>query len=125
MLDRIYEQQNPLTIALNTCGRTELQFTSEQWVIIGQLIDVLVPFEAATTMSSYEQNVSISFVAPMIWNMKNKHLIIKETDLPVIQELKQRLGVELVNRFPDINSVGNIAMKSSMLDPRSITNYIF
>jgi hypothetical protein len=118
MLKRIKELQNPLTIALNNVGRSQLLFSPNEWILIDQLIKVLASFDGVTTMASYERNVSLSFVAPMFWNLKNIHLSANADDLPVIQNLKKVLGISLQDRFKGILKSGSSTMLATLLDPR-------
>jgi hypothetical protein len=68
-------------------------------------------------MGSYEQNISLSYVAPIIWNLKNKHLQLGTSE-GVIRQLKIDLAIALTTRFEKILDVGSIHMKACLLDPR-------
>ena len=46
-----------------------LELTSGQWALAEELVSLLRPFEVATTFLSYEQNTSLSFVLPILYQI--------------------------------------------------------
>ena len=83
MLQRVVEMRWPVTAVLSdeTVTRRQdryLDLHSEQWEILKEIVKSLEPFEIATVFLSYEQNVSISCVYPIIYGIIDNMNITEE-----------------------------------------------
>ena len=72
MLSRLVELRTALTVVLSDSAITpkkehrDLLLKDQQWTIAAQLVDILRPFELATTIASGQQYVTLSLELPVI-----------------------------------------------------------
>ena len=71
MLERLLETIWPITAVLSDEAATKrsdhyLDLKTEQWELAEEMVKVLQPFAVATTFFSYEENVSLSCVLPVL-----------------------------------------------------------
>lgn len=118
MLQRLDEQQVPITAVLQKNSKHELSLLPTEWTLLKQLVEVLKPFDVATTITSYDQNISLSFVVPTLWKFRNHHLVSNDNDPMIIKQFKDFLALKLKARFSSVFDVGSIAMFACILDPR-------
>ena len=95
-----------------------LDLSAYQWMLASQLIKVLAPFESATRLMSADQNVSLSFVVPVMEGLA-RGVIVNDDDNEAISEVKTILREQLTNRFElDSLDADSLPVLASLLDPR-------
>ena len=77
MIKSLLECRWPITAVLSDESVTKRQYrylklSSENWLILEDLVKVLQPFETATVVLSKEANVSLSTVLPIMYGLKKK-----------------------------------------------------
>ena len=70
-----------------------LDLTADQWTFCKQLIPILKPFDVNTTFLSYDENVLVSFVLPILNGLKDSLMQI---------DSKTEQHLPAVNRFQEI-----------------------
>ena len=90
------------------------------------MIPVLKPFDVATTCLSYEENVSVSFVVPILHGLKES--LQKDSasvELPAVKDFKEMVLSEIERRW-DLTSpaLTKLLVLSSIMDPRFKLKYI-
>ena len=95
-----------------------LDLSSDNWVILEDLCQVLEPLEVATTFMSKETNVSLSSVLPVVNGLVSK-LVTTANDSRVIIEFKTKVVAELKQRW-NLDELGtdDQSILATALDPR-------
>ena len=127
MLQRLVELRWPLTAVLADERVTKpiyrnLDLKSEQWNLAEELVKVLHPIELATTFLSYEENVSISCVLPVLCGLVKgleKPTNSDATVATVITNLKRLTANEIKTRWnlDNLDSTGLLVLAAAV-DPR-------
>jgi zinc finger BED domain-containing protein 1 (E3 SUMO-protein ligase ZBED1) len=126
MIERASEQRWAIAKVLGNSEITpkrqhrSLDLNQEQWELIQELVGILKPFEAATTLFCTEQQVSISCVYAVIVRMKST-LNSTDNEIPAIKKMKSQMKRKLEDlwNFNDIEKdcVSPLIL-SAALDPR-------
>ena len=113
MFQQIVEQQEAITTTLCLQGRNEMCLSAADKEHLKKTIDVLQPFETATTEMSAEKYVSVSKIIPLARSLQR--ITLGSSD--VSEGIKNQLVSQMRNRF--VNMEGNVLLaKSTLLDPR-------
>lgn len=118
MLQRIYEEREPVGAALATLRTDVAPLTSEEYQAISECMKVLAPFQVATVELSEEKRVSGSKVIPM---MKMLRYTINETLKNITNDTAIQLGQNLSRRLADTFSAlesTSVLTLATLLDPR-------
>ena len=65
-----------------------LDLKTEQWELAEEMVRVLQPFAVATTFFSYEENVSLSCVLPVLYGLM-EGLMEEKNDHAVVAKFKE------------------------------------
>ncbi|KAJ8344468.1 hypothetical protein SKAU_G00317970 [Synaphobranchus kaupii] len=126
MLERLNEQRIPVQAVLTDETATKLNIRrslsmrESQWELIEQLIPVLRPLAKATTIMCAESHVGMSFIYPVLLNVADNTLRVRESDLAATRSFKDTVRKQLITRFK-LESGGladSIPITACMLDPR-------
>ncbi|XP_022238738.1 zinc finger BED domain-containing protein 4-like [Limulus polyphemus] len=103
MLDRLLKLRWPVTDVLSDSQVTKpsdryLDLKSEQGKLAEELVEVLENFSTATTFLSYEENVSISAVFPILHSILDQ-LEPDVSDSGIIKQFKYIVSSEISERF--------------------------
>lgn len=122
MFERLLKLRWPITAVLSDRNVTKLSdaktldLTSEQWLLIENLLPTLKKLKIANTLLCGENYVSISTVCSVIKTLIDVHLSIGEDDTPVVKTFKEDLKRNLETKFD--MSAESIFLLTSVLDPR-------
>ncbi|XP_022182002.1 zinc finger BED domain-containing protein 1-like [Myzus persicae] len=120
MLDRFVELEDSIRGTLGLLDNPPQGLTSEQWVISKQLIQVLRPFEEATTAVSGSKYMTASIIQIIAQGLKNvcELMTQKLFSLPV-QNVLQKLisGMSHRDRWGTIE-LSKTLIQCTFLDPR-------
>ena len=123
MLDRLLKLRWPINAVLSDSKVTKpsdryLDLKSEQWKLVEELVEALENFSTATTFLSYEENVSMSGVFPILHGMLDQ-LEPDVSDSGVIKQFKEIVSSEISERF-ELNSLhaGHPMLLTAIIDPR-------
>ena len=112
MFQRILEQHEAITTTLCLNGKNEMCLLPENLELIKKAVNVLQPFEIATTEMSADKYVSISKIIPIARSLQQVTL----GSNPSLQ-LQKELVAQMQRRFGNIEGNATLA-KSTLLDPR-------
>ena len=113
MFQRIDELQEAITTTLCLQERNEMCLSAADKEHLKKTIDVLQPFETATTEMSAEKYVSVSKIIPLPRSLQR--ITLGSSD--VSEGIKNQLVSQMRNCF--VNMEGNVLLaKSTLLDPR-------
>ncbi|KAJ8332760.1 hypothetical protein SKAU_G00416560 [Synaphobranchus kaupii] len=125
MLDRLYQQREPVGAALASLNTDLTPLTSQEYEAIGECLRVLSPFQQATVELSEEKRVSGSKVIPLM-NMLQRAVDSEGTNMTTL--MAGKLAENLVRRLRDtlsnLESLSVMTM-ATMLDPRFRTHGFF
>ncbi|KAJ8364737.1 hypothetical protein SKAU_G00135680 [Synaphobranchus kaupii] len=125
MLDRLYQQREPVGAALASLNTDLTPLTSQEYEAIGECLRVLSPFQQATVELSEEKRVSGSKVIPLM-NMLQRAVDSEGTNMTT--SMAGKLAENLVRRLRDtlsnLESLSVMTM-ATMLDPRFRTHGFF
>ena len=94
-----------------------LDLSAYQWMLASQLIKVLAPFESATRLMSADQNVSLSFVVPVMEGLA-RGVIVNDDENEAISDVKTILREQLAKHFElDSLDADSLPVLASLLDP--------
>ena len=100
MIKRLIEQKRAVIKVLNSNSVRKIQkLTNSDWINIQILVDVLKPFDEATTLMSAEKSVTISLVWPLIHNIRTNFLAQQDTDSTLIKKFKSTVSSQLSSRI--------------------------
>lgn len=119
MLQRVFQNKDPLLSTLAVLGNDSFKLNNEEWVVIAQALSLLKVFYDLTNEISSEKTVSLSKSFLLAWNL-NSFLInkLKDPNLhPVVRNMTTIFNQETEKRFL-INEPWNIGPESALLDPR-------
>lgn len=94
-----------------------LEISEEEWSAMENMVEVLRPFQVATTVLCSEKTVTLSLVRPIIHGLKTKHMAERLNDDDYVQLFKSEAIPSLHKRF---NKSANLTPQqiSCFLDPR-------
>lgn len=126
MLERLHQQRAAVVAVISDSSITsarkavELEITQQEWKVIEDLIDVLRPFQVATSTFSEEAQVTASSVLPVIVSLVEKFLKSDIRDVEFVAQFKELVRQDLTRRFDiGMDSLGQSALcVASFLDPR-------
>jgi hypothetical protein len=116
MLERALEQERAVSSTLKDHGHESLLYNSLELGLLPQVVEALKPFAQICKFACMEDNMSISYILPMLNSLKNKHCAIQLTDLPSIKSMKNTIATGLVTRWED--TVHSPLMLATIMDPR-------
>ncbi|XP_052450964.1 zinc finger BED domain-containing protein 6-like [Carassius gibelio] len=118
MLQRLYEQREPVGAALSNLNSDTAPLTSFEYNIIQESLSLLQPFKLATTELSEEQRVSASKLIPLYRMLQHK---LSQKKGQSAQESTAQLGTHLQeglhSRCGGYESFRALAL-ATLLDPR-------
>ena len=125
MIQRLLEAKWPIVAVLSDESVTKrsdwyLDLHSEQWDLLENIAKILEPFEAATVFLSYESNVSISCVHPIVFGLLDNLQVSEDnSDSPTLTLFKNELASSLRSKW-SLESLNPLALSifASCLDPR-------
>ena len=125
MLERLVEQRWVVSAVLadekaanSKSKATVPDLTPGQWDLAVQLLDVLRPFKAATTFLSAQNNVSVSCVLPIVYQLQQK-LTVKRKEKQAVRDFRTRAMADLNKQWSlDQLQMDSIPVLASALDPR-------
>ncbi len=118
MLQRLYEQREPLGAALTSLNTTLLPLSAEEYDTINQCLSVFSPFHQATEEMSTEKRVSGSKVIPIVKMLK--HLAFRRCTSvthPVASNLVNNIHTNLQEKFAGLEKITSLTL-ATLLDPR-------
>jgi len=118
MLKRISDVRTELAIALNECTRAPPSLTAEEFKAIDEILQLLEPFEVATTTISGESYVTSSLIIPLSRGISAK-LISLENKLETVegQDVLKSLIKSVNERLKPYNT-RTVTMLGTILDPK-------
>ncbi|KAM9726418.1 E3 SUMO-protein ligase ZBED1-like isoform 2-T2 [Menidia menidia] len=118
MLERLFQQKEPVAAALTTLKTDIIPLTSQDYEIIEESLPVLFPFFQATSELSEEKRVSISKVIPLM-NMLHHAVLTKMANIKndVARLLSENLLRRVKEQVTNIESLSVMTM-ATLLDPR-------
>ena len=123
MIQTLLENRWPVTAVLADETFTKrqhryLELSSDNWMILEELVKSLHPLEIATTFMSAEYNASLSSVIPVIHGLTSQ-LVPANDDSSVIKQFKNTVVAALKRRWSLENADPcQISMLATVLDPR-------
>ena len=123
MIQRLLEMRWPITAVLSDEEVTQrsdhyLDLRSEQWELLGCLVKHLEPCEIATVFLSYETNISVSCVYPIVQGLVTS-LQADEEDSPTHCCFKVAVASVIRPRWSlDSLDPARIEVLATALDPR-------
>ncbi|XP_024884997.1 zinc finger BED domain-containing protein 1-like, partial [Temnothorax curvispinosus] len=128
MLDRLQTLRSGIMAALSDPSvfklaiAAKLELCEAEWVKIMQLTVLLKPFQQATTILCAEKSITLSIVRPIIYNLINRHLLVKDDDSSLQRTFKVQAALDLTDRFKmeniDVNNEVTAMQMATLLDPR-------
>ncbi|XP_041366567.1 E3 SUMO-protein ligase ZBED1-like [Gigantopelta aegis] len=97
-----------------------LDLTDSHWTIIEGMIPVLKPLYMATRIMCSEEYPTISGLDPILYSLKNHHLLVKDTDCVSVATFKEKLLADIHRRYSlnDDKILSSLTMLATFLDPR-------
>ena len=123
MIRSLLENRWPVIAVLSDETVTKRQYryldlSSDNWVILEDLTEVLEPLEVATVFLSKETNVSLSSVLPVVNGLVSK-LATTANDSHIILEFKTKVVADLKQRWKlDELDTDGLSVLATALDPR-------
>ena len=124
MLQRLIEQREAVAAVLSDVSVSKqsdrnLELTTAQWRTAEDIVSVLKPMITLTELLSQDINASLSATVPMLINIKNRHLAVRDDDSNVIKNLKTTITQEIVTRWSlESLQVSSVYIQAAVLDPR-------
>lgn len=88
MFERLIEQEQAITLTCKQLKEQHRLLTENEWELLHQLVSFLENFKTITDFMQQERNVSLSFIVPILYTLKNQYLIIDEDkDSELIQKV--------------------------------------
>ena len=123
MLERLLEARWPITAVLSDEAVTKrsdcyLDLKTELWELAEEMVKVLQPFAVATTFFSYEENVSLSCVLPVLHGLQ-EGLKKKKNDNAVVAKFKEVVQEQIQKRWAlnDLDETSSLVLASA-IDPQ-------
>ena len=101
---RLIEIKQPLSLTLNKEERDDLDLTFKEWTILEELVKVLAPFDAATTLYSGNTYFTLNHVLPSMHQLHKYLSIEPSNESPVLKTFKQAMKENLEQRYSDTHS---------------------
>lgn len=125
MLQRLIKLRWPITAALSDESITKrsdryLDLKPEQWILAQDLVDILGPFEVATTYFGSENNVSVSAILPILYGLIDS-IKPQQNDGAAIKQFKREVEIQIKERWDlDCNDspLFSSLTAATLLDPR-------
>ena len=118
MLQRLYEQREPLGAALSSLNTPLLPFSSEEYETINQCISVLSPIHQATVEMSTERRVSGSKVIPIVKMLKHQaSRQCASTTHHIASNLVHNINTNLQEKCAMLEKITSLTL-ATLLDPR-------
>ena len=122
MLERVLKLRLPITAVLSGAKKKDhrdLLLKDQQWALIEKVIEVLHPFQVATTVFSGQQYVTMSLVLPVVTSLREQMRGGGTKHSQQLNAFRSSLAKELTSKF----SLDNVECSScrviaSALDPR-------
>ena len=125
MFELLAEQQVAIYAVMHNVTVTKaehrhLDLKDDQWELLSQMVTALKPLQMATTVFSFEQNISCSIIYPVINGLLCNHLINSEGDLSAVRRFKQTVAGELERRFAPttLETARSLPVVCATVDPR-------
>lgn len=124
MVDRVLEQSKALTQVLSDDRKTRhLVPTWQDIEVLESINSALKPLQEFTDILSGEEYVSVSYLKPVLYLLKNTTLAAKEEDTDLTKTIKSKIIAYLEKNYndPETQELLDVA---SLLDPRFKKDYI-
>ena len=117
MLQRLIEQQTAISAVLVEGKDRHLMLESGDWEVVEMLVELLKPFQQATTLMGAVKYPTLSTVKPLLYKLITKTLKITDEDSVTCKTVKQEIKKDLEDRYhqPAVEKIINMA---TFLDPR-------
>ena len=124
MLDRLLKLRWPITAILSDSEVTKvsdryLDLKPEQWKLAEDLVTILELFSVATTFFSYEENVSMSAVFPILYGILDQLGTTEISESIIIKQFKETVSSNIIERF-ELRTLHNAhpMLLTAIFDPR-------
>ena len=117
MLQRLMEQRTAISAVLVEGKDRHLMLESGDWEVVEILVDLLKPFQQATTVMRAVRYPTLSTVKPLLYKLLTKTLKITDGDCPTAKAVKQEIKKDLEDRYHN-TTVERIINFATFLDPR-------
>ncbi|KAL0281371.1 UNVERIFIED_CONTAM: hypothetical protein PYX00_002376 [Menopon gallinae] len=94
-----------------------LELLESEWELLQDVINVLEPFKVTLMTLSEEKIPLISLLKPLLWQVINNKLNVKDTDSVTLLSLKKIIVDHLRFRYND-EQISTLLQIATMLDPR-------
>ena len=118
MLERFLEQKSALHATLESGKSADLlrAINTVDSIVMQHVVEVLQPFQSATTVMSSETLCTISLILPLLHSLISK-CDTNASDPKIIVDMKEAMQADLRSRYNGANQV-LMLQESSFLDPR-------
>lgn len=122
MMERLLEQKLAILHVLNDRTVTlrkialDLIIQEEEWNNIEEIVNILKPFELATTFMSSEKQPTASIIQPLSISFKNNFLKINQNDNEFISEFKYIVRQDFQERYEILGDDSDEIAPSSVYD---------
>ena len=99
MLEKLLAIADPVNLELAHCNKSHLCLSSFERAHMKHIVDLLTPFHEALQHFSSDNLVTLSLVFPFFECLKT-HLGGKESDVPMIKDMKGHMLKALGTRHP-------------------------
>ena len=131
MLQHLIEMRWPITAVLSDesvtkCSDKHLDLITAQWSLAEELVEILEPFDVATTVPCGEEKSTISCTLPIIFGLlQHVELDSQEgTTIPAITQNFKQIVKEIKERWHiDDLDVSKCLVLSTVLDLHSPSSY--
>lgn len=117
-LQRLLDLREPVGAALASVTTDIMPLSSADYDVISECLEVLAPFQYATTELSEEKRVSASKIIPIVRMIK--HVVAEKTALArhdVASSLGTALQQQIIKRCSTVETIRVLAL-ATLLDPR-------
>ena len=121
MMERILEQQQPLSATLSQLRKSDLMPTDSEISTMYDFVQFMKPFVEITEAIGSEKWAFISSVRPLIYQITNKYLLCSEDDSPLVKQMKQQMKQQMITKVNEYYGDGcdlEVLNKCMLLDPR-------
>ena len=117
MMERVIEQQQPLSATLSQIRKGDLMPTDSEISAMYSFVEFMKPFVQMTEAIGGEKWVTISSVRPLIHKITHVFLQLSEGDSAMVKEMKQ-LMLAKMNEYYGEGCDMEVLDKAMLLDPR-------
>ena len=117
MMERILEQQQPLSATLSQIQKVDLMPTDSEISAMYDFVKFMKPFAEMTEAIGGEKWVTISSVRPLIHKITQVFLQSCEDDSTLVKEMKQLMIIK-INEYYGEDCDMQVLNKAMLLDPR-------